>query len=63
MLERIYFSIWGLYILTAAIFYLSGSFTSFTAVVFGFVFFGLTFMGMIGVLPFYVTHHTHHPKH
>ena len=62
MFERIYFSLWGLTILAAGILFISGIFTPLTAVVFGFIFFGLTFMGMIGVLPNWVGHQVH-PKH
>jgi len=62
MLERIYFSLWGIFALTVAAFYLTGSLTSGMIAVFGFIMFGLIFMGMIGVLPFWTTHHTAH-KH
>lgn len=63
MLEKIYFTVWALSALALGLFYMTGNLTPFTTVVFGFIFFGLTFMGMIGVLPIHYTHHTHHPKH
>jgi hypothetical protein len=63
MLERLYFAVWGLYLLIVGTFYITGNLTAFTTVVLGFVFFGLTFMGMIGVLPFYVTHQKMPLKH
>jgi hypothetical protein len=62
MFERIYFSLWGLTFLAGGVLYLLGEFTTLTGVVLGFVFFGLTFMGMIGVLPNWVGHQVH-PKH
>ena len=62
MFERIYFILWALVLLLAGTVYITGNLTIFTAVVFGFVFFGLTFMGMIGVLPNWVGHQVH-PKH
>jgi hypothetical protein len=57
MVEKVYFALWGILLITAGIFYLTGAMDVLTAVVFGFIFFGLTFMGLIGVLPHYVTHH------
>ena len=56
MLERIYFALWGLYFATAGVIYMSGMFNAKVAVAFGLVFFGMTFMGMISVLPFHVSH-------
>jgi hypothetical protein len=63
MLERIYIALLGLYVLTVGFFYVSGLLDALTAVVFGFVLFGLIFLGMIGVLPFYATHHKTPLKH
>jgi hypothetical protein len=63
MLEKLYFTVWGLFLLVIGAFYLTGNLTPITEVVFGFIFFGLTFMGMIGVLPFHVTHDKTPLKH
>ena len=63
MLERIYFSLWALLILTVGIFYVAGGLSTLTIVVFGFILFGLTFMGMIGVLPFWASHHSEANTH
>lgn len=62
MFERIYFALWSILLLTAAIIFFTGNLTAFGIVVFGFIAFGLTFMGMIGVLPNWVGHQVH-PKH
>jgi hypothetical protein len=51
MSVKSFFSLWSVTALMAAVFYLSGNFTLLTGVVFGFVSFGLTFMGMMSVLP------------
>lgn len=56
MLERLYFALWAVFLLTLGLFYMTGNLTPYVEVVYGFIFFGLTFMGMIGVLPFHVTH-------
>ena len=62
MFERIYFALWGLLLLAMALIFALGNLTAFGIVVFGFLAFGLTFMGMIGVLPNWVGHQIH-PKH
>ena len=62
MFERIYFALWGLILITVGALFLTGTLTTMIGVVFGFVAFGLTFMGMIGVLPNWVGHQIH-PKH
>lgn len=56
MLERIYFSLWGVLTIAMGLFYIAGILTMFTVTVFGFIAFGLIFMGMIGVLPFWSSH-------
>jgi hypothetical protein len=61
MLTKIYFSIWALYLLTVVVFYIAGLVTPTAVVVFGFVSFGLVFMGIMGVLPTAV--HDSHVKH
>jgi hypothetical protein len=56
MLVRIYWSLWGLIGLAALVVFAIGNFAMFSAVVFGFIAFGMTFMGMMGVLPVVVSH-------
>ncbi|HBR58118.1 MAG TPA: hypothetical protein DEA22_11740 [Blastocatellia bacterium] len=51
MLTKIYFTVWFLVLLTLGAFFVTGSCTQFVMVVFGFIAFGMTFMGMISVLP------------
>ena len=59
MLTKIYAALWVVFFLLALILFLTGSMTMMALVVFGFVAFGLTFMGMMGVLPATVVH-AHH---
>ena len=56
MLVKLYWMVWGLFSVAAVIAFAAGSFTMLVATVFGFVAFGLTFMGMMGVLPAMVSH-------
>jgi hypothetical protein len=56
MLVKGYWMIWGVFGLTALLLFAAGSFTMLTGTVFGFIAFGLTFMGMMGVLPAMVSH-------
>jgi hypothetical protein len=56
---KIYWSLWIVLGLAALFLFAIGSFTMLTAVVFGFLAFGLTFMGMMGVLPTLVSVHRH----
>ena len=58
MLVRIYFGLWIVGIIIVSMFYLSGNFTPIASVVFGFMSFGLVFMGMMVVLPMTITHPT-----
>ena len=51
MLIKIYWYTWALFGAAAAVLWLTGTFTMLAGVVLGFVAFGLTFMGMIAVLP------------
>lgn len=62
MLVRLYEALWGLVALAALVIYWTGGFDATTAVVFGFICFGLIYMGMMGVLPTSVHQHLH-PKH
>ena len=56
MLVRIYWSTWALVVLAAGVLFAAGMFTMVTVVLFGFIAFGLTFMGMMSVLPSTVAH-------
>lgn len=58
MIVKIYALIWALGILAVGLFYLTGNFTPFVAVVFGFLSFGAIFMGMMSVLPSTTAHHS-----
>ncbi len=51
MLTKIYFFLWAALIVTGMGTFATGNMTSFTAVVFGFIAFGMVFMGMMSVLP------------
>ena len=53
---KLYWSIWSAVALLALMLYAFGNFSPLTTVAFGFICFGLTFMGMIGVLPTMVSH-------
>ena len=59
MLTKVYGALWIITLSAALILFLTGSMTMMALVVFGFVVFGLTFMGMMGVLPAMVVH-AHH---
>lgn len=58
MSPKTYWFIWMLFFAGAGIIWLAGLFTQVTAVVCGFIIFGLTFMGMMCVLPSAVSHST-----
>lgn len=51
MLTKIYFAIWFLVLVALGAFFATGNCTEFVMVVFGFVAFGMIFMGMMSVLP------------
>jgi len=55
-MARIYWLLWLAGLIVVGAFYLTGNLTYFSAVIFGFISFGLVFMGMMFVLPFSVTH-------
>ena len=55
-MTKIYFALWGLVGIAAAILMFAGGMNMLAVVTFGFIAFGLTFMGMIGLLPILVTH-------
>ena len=56
MLTKVYFGLWFVVFLVAGILFMIGDFGMLTAVVFGFICFGLVFMGMMSVLPSVVAH-------
>jgi len=56
MLVKVYWMTWGVVGLAALLLFAADSFTMLTGVVFGFIAFGMTFMGMMGVLPVMVSH-------
>lgn len=56
MLTKIYAGLWFIVAFAAGLLFLIGNFTMFTAVVFGFIVFGLVFAGMMCVLPYEVSH-------
>lgn len=58
MSVRAYWSIWGLFAIAALLVFVTGNMTMLTIVVLGTVAFGLTFMGMMNVLPLLVAHAT-----
>lgn len=61
MMTKIYFSLWAIYLAVAGAIYFSGYATPRLIVAFGFISFGMVFMGIMGVLPSSV--HESHVKH
>lgn len=57
MVLKIYGMLWALIAVTALLLLATGNFTLLTLVAFGFVSFGMIFMGMMGVLPTSMSHH------
>jgi len=53
---KIYGTLWAIIAALAVLLLVTENFTRITLVVFGFVTFGMIFMGMISVLPVMVTH-------
>lgn len=51
MLTKLYITLWVVIAATFGGFYLTGNLTDVTTVIFGFISFGMVFMGMISVLP------------
>lgn len=51
MLAKIYWYTWLVIAAAAGLFFLTGNMTLSAVVVFGFIAFGMVFMGMMGVLP------------
>jgi hypothetical protein len=56
MLVKIYWVTWGVFALAGLLLFAAGSFTMITAITFGFIAFGMVFMGMMGVLPAMISH-------
>ena len=56
MSVRSYWSVCGIFMLASALLFAAGYTTMMTLVVLGFIAFGLTFMGMMCVLPLTVAH-------
>ena len=57
MFAKIYGMLWAVIGVVAGLLFVTGNFTLMTEVVFGFVSFGMIFMGMMCVLPATVGHH------
>ena len=57
MLVKIYEIFWAVIAIIAAILFVTGTMTLVTLVAFGFVVFGMIFIGMMCVLPSVVGHH------
>lgn len=51
MYVKLYAAVWGLLLLVAATLAVTGNFSIMTAIVYGFLSFGMVFMGMMSVLP------------
>jgi hypothetical protein len=62
MFVKIYSAIWFVVLFVTGVIFLTGNFNTMAAVVFGFVSFGLVFMGMMCVLPHAVTHQAKVPE-
>jgi hypothetical protein len=60
MILKIYGSIWFLFALTGGVLFLTGLFGLMTAIVFGFITFGLIWFGMLGILPMLAESGHHH---
>lgn len=56
MVIKIYKALWFIVSLMAAGIYFSGLMSEMMLVVFGFLLFGMIFMGMIGILPLTISH-------
>lgn len=56
MLVRMYWSLWALLLLAMGVVFVTGNLYGVVLVAFGFVAFGMVFMGMMSVLPFVVAH-------
>lgn len=61
MFAKIYFYAWLAIGAIAGVIYVTGNMTNLAVVVFGIVAFGMTFMGMMNVLPSVLTHEVAEP--
>lgn len=59
---KIYWTLWAIIAVIALLVLVTGNFTMLTLAAFGFVAFGMIFMGMISVLPSTVGHNAPAPK-
>ena len=59
MSVRSYWFVCGVFVFATALIFVTGNMTMLIATVIGFLAFGLTFMGMMNVLPTMVSHVTH----
>ena len=59
---KVYLSLWVMTAVVAALLLLTGFMTLTAVVTFGFVIFGLVFMGMMGVLPATIAHPDHRER-
>lgn len=62
MYAKIYWAIWAVTLAAAGVFLVTGSFTPMASVVFGFIVFGLLYMGIISLLPSTVGHNAPPPR-
>lgn len=60
MLIKVYSALWIVSVAVALLFAATGHFHSYAMIFFGFVWFGLSFMGLMGVLPLWVGHQLRH---
>lgn len=51
MYVKLYAAVWGLLLIVALALAVTGNFSMMTAIVYGFISFGMVFMGMMSVLP------------
>lgn len=56
MIVRIYWTMWAAVLIAALAIFLTGNLTMSAVVVFGFISFGMIFMGMMSVLPATIAH-------
>lgn len=56
MVLKVYLTVLSLYATAAAVVFITGNLSAIVTVVFGFIAFGLVFLGMMFVLPFTVSH-------
>ena len=62
MSVKMYLYVCALFALAVLLAFVTGNLTMFSSLIFGFIFLGITFMGMMNVLPIYVHTHATQPK-